>query len=77
MPATASSQDRDPLDRLAEEFVARLRASQRRVPTESAQKHPGLADPSRVGRFRILGRERDGCRVQGCDRSEVPGAVPA
>jgi eukaryotic-like serine/threonine-protein kinase len=39
-----SSADRDPLDRLAEEFVARLRAGQRPSLTEYAERHPELAD---------------------------------
>jgi serine/threonine protein kinase/WD40 repeat protein len=40
-----SSLDRDPLDRLAEEFVQRLRAGQRPSLTEYAQRHPELAEP--------------------------------
>jgi serine/threonine protein kinase/WD40 repeat protein len=44
---SASSADRDPLDQLAEEFVARLRAGQRPALTEYAEKHPELADQIR------------------------------
>jgi serine/threonine protein kinase/WD40 repeat protein len=42
-----SSADRDPLDRLAEEFVARFRAGQRPSLTEYAERHPELAEQIR------------------------------
>ncbi len=42
-----SSADRDPLDRLAEEFVARFRAGQRPSLSEYAERHPELADQIR------------------------------
>jgi serine/threonine protein kinase len=42
-----SSADRDPLDRLAEEFVARFRAGQRPSLTEFAERLPGRADEVR------------------------------
>ncbi len=42
-----SSADRDPLDRLAEEFVARYRAGQRPSLTEYGERHPELADQIR------------------------------
>src|SRR5688572_14304285 len=38
-----SSADRDPLERLAEEFVARYRAGERPSLTEFAERHPELA----------------------------------
>ena len=40
---TDSSSDRDPLERLAEEFVERLRAGQRPGVNEYAERHPHLA----------------------------------
>jgi hypothetical protein len=43
-----SSADRDPLDRLAEEFVARLRAGERPSLTEYAARCPNLADDIRA-----------------------------
>jgi serine/threonine protein kinase len=42
-----SSADRDPLDRLAEEFVARFRAGQRPSLTEYGERHPELAEQIR------------------------------
>ena len=42
-----SSADRDPLDRLAEEFVARFRAGERPSLTEYAARCPDLADAIR------------------------------
>ena len=48
VPAMAdSSADRDPLDVLAEEFVARYRAGERPPLTEYADRHPDLADEIR------------------------------
>ena len=40
---TDSSADRDPLDRLAEEFVARLRRGEHPAVSEYADRHPDLA----------------------------------
>ena len=42
-----SSADRDPLDRLAEEFVDRLRAGKRPSLTEYTERHPELAESIR------------------------------
>jgi hypothetical protein len=39
-----SSADRDPLDRLAEEFVARLRRGEHPAVSEYVERHPDLAD---------------------------------
>ena len=39
-----SSADRDPLERLAEEFIARLRAGERPALSEYAERYPELAD---------------------------------
>jgi serine/threonine protein kinase len=44
---SASSADRDPLDRLAEEFVARFRAVERPSLTEYAERLPGREDEVR------------------------------
>src|SRR5262249_30604663 len=44
---TDSSADRDPLDRLAEEFVARYRRGERPSLTEYADRLPGRADEVR------------------------------
>ena len=43
-PVNDSSADRDPLDRPAEEFVARFRAGQRPSVNQYAQRHPGFAE---------------------------------
>jgi eukaryotic-like serine/threonine-protein kinase len=42
-----SSSERNPLDRLAEEFVARFRVGERPSLTEYAERHPDLADEIR------------------------------
>jgi serine/threonine protein kinase/Flp pilus assembly protein TadD len=46
-PVSDSSADRDPLERLAEEFVTRFRAGERPALTEFAERHPELADQIR------------------------------
>src|SRR4051794_32712121 len=46
-PVSDSSADRDPLERLAEEFVARFRAGERPSLTEYADRLPGRADEVR------------------------------
>lgn len=49
MPASNdSSADRDPLDRLAEEFVARYRAGEMPSLTEYANRLPDRADSART-----------------------------
>jgi len=47
MPMSDSSADRDPLDRLAEEFVARYRAGQRPALTEFVERLPDRAEEIR------------------------------
>ena len=42
-----SSADRNPLDRLAEEFVARFRDGERPSLTEYVERHPDLAEDIR------------------------------
>jgi serine/threonine protein kinase/WD40 repeat protein len=44
MSADHSSDERDPVERLAEEFVARHRRGERPLPAEYAQQHPQWAD---------------------------------
>lgn len=46
-PVTDSSSDRDPLERLAEEFVARFRKGESPSVNEYAERHPDLADQIR------------------------------
>src|SRR5207302_10707902 len=41
---TAPDLERDPLERLAEEFAERLRRGERPTPAEYAQNHPDLAE---------------------------------
>src|SRR5262245_45510919 len=45
--STDSSRDRDPLDRMAEEFVARHRRGEHPALSEYVDRHPGLADEIR------------------------------
>jgi hypothetical protein len=44
MSADHSSDDRDPVERLAEEFVARHRRGECPLPAEYAERHPQWAD---------------------------------
>src|SRR5262249_45043767 len=44
MSPESSSDERDPVERLAEEFVARHRRGERPLPAEYAQRHPQWAD---------------------------------
>src|SRR5947209_3431236 len=47
MSAPETTPDRDPIDRLAEEFADRLRRGERPTPTEYADRHPDLAEAIR------------------------------
>ncbi len=44
---TSSGADRDPVECLAEEFVARWRRGERPSPAEYAERHPELAEEIR------------------------------
>src|SRR4051812_29593481 len=73
-----SSADRDPLDRLAEEFVARLRAGQRPSLTEYVGRLPGREEEIR-DLFPAL-VEREQLKLDSTDRPgvyEFPAAGPA
>src|SRR4051794_9252488 len=73
-----SSDERDPVERLAEEFVARHRRGERPLPAEYAERHPQWADRIRALFPALLLMERHKPGVS--DPSECPedgGAVAA